>query len=206
MVELAAGRGVSVGFNSNATLLTPERSERLVAAGLDWLHVSLDGATAETYEGIRSGSSMERVRENLVALLAIRRRAGATRPEVRLVFVAMRRNLHELAGVVRLAAGWGVDRVWVQNLSHSFSDTDPAGDYRGTATSWRPSGCGPTRTARSPARSLGRDRWPTSWAWTFGCRGWRTARAGGPRASRAATGRGGRPTSPTTPACSPAAC
>ena len=46
-----------------------------------------------------------------------------------LVFVAMRRNLGELDALVELAAELGVDEVWVQNLSHVFSDTDPAGRY-----------------------------------------------------------------------------
>jgi radical SAM protein with 4Fe4S-binding SPASM domain len=46
-----------------------------------------------------------------------------------LVFVAMRRNVSELETLVDLAADIGVDEVWVQNLSHVFSDTDPAGRY-----------------------------------------------------------------------------
>jgi radical SAM protein with 4Fe4S-binding SPASM domain len=46
-----------------------------------------------------------------------------------LVTVAMRRNVEELPDLVRLAAEWGVGRLWVQNLSHSFSDTDPFGGY-----------------------------------------------------------------------------
>ena len=46
------------------------------------------------------------------------------------IFVAMRRNIDELSDVVRLTAELGVPKLWVQNLSHSFSDTDPAGSYR----------------------------------------------------------------------------
>lgn len=129
MVEHATARGVEVGFNTNATLLTRERSERLVAAGLGWAHVSLDGASAETYEGVREGARFDRVRANLEGLLEARAAAGASRPRILLVFVAMRRNIGDLDDLVRLAAGWRVDGVWVQNLSHSFSDTDPAGDY-----------------------------------------------------------------------------
>ncbi len=130
MVEYAAARGIRVGFNTNATLLTRARAERLVAAGLDWLHVSLDGARAATYEGIRDGARFARVRANVRGLVDARRRAGAERPRLSLVFVAMRRNVAELADVVRLATEWEIPRLRVQNLSHSFSDTDPAGDYR----------------------------------------------------------------------------
>lgn len=130
MIDYAAGRGVRMGFNTNGTLLTPERSERLVRAGLDWLHVSLDGATAETYEDIRAGSDFERVRRHVLALMDVMRRLRANRPRLSLVFVAMRRNVRELPDAVRLAAEWDVRRLFVQNLSHSFDDTDPAGGYR----------------------------------------------------------------------------
>src|SRR5690242_7328211 len=96
MVAYAKERGIEVGFNSNAMLLSRPKADRLVALGLDWLHVSLDGATAETYEGIRSGADFERVGRNLRGLQEAKRAAGADRPWVRVVFVAMRRNLPEL--------------------------------------------------------------------------------------------------------------
>jgi MoaA/NifB/PqqE/SkfB family radical SAM enzyme len=129
MVAYAAARGIDAGFNTNGTLLSPARAERLVRAGLAWLHVSVDGATPETYEGIRDGSRFERVRRGVRAIVGAKRRLGAERPDVRIVSVAMRRNHHELPDLVRLAAEWGVDKIWVQNLSHSFSDTELDADY-----------------------------------------------------------------------------
>ena len=130
MLEYLAERGVEMGFNTNGTLLTRERAERLVDLGVSWLHVSLDGATAPTYEDIRGRSNFELVRRNISGLVDVMRERGASRPELELVFVAMRRNVHELPALVRLAGELGVPTVWVQNLSHSFSDTDPAGSYR----------------------------------------------------------------------------
>jgi radical SAM protein with 4Fe4S-binding SPASM domain len=129
MVRLARRHGITVGFNSNATLLTRRRADELVAAGLDWLHVSLDGATARTYEGIREGADFGTVLANLRGLVAAKRAAGSEVPHIRVVFVAMRRNVEELPGLVRLLAEAGVDELRVQNLSHTFSDTDPFGKY-----------------------------------------------------------------------------
>lgn len=57
------------------------------------------------------------------------RSTGATRPKLSLVFVAMQRNVAELPAMVRLAGDWGVGRLRVQNLSHTFDDCDPAGSY-----------------------------------------------------------------------------
>jgi radical SAM protein with 4Fe4S-binding SPASM domain len=129
MVEYATGLGARVGFNTNGMLLTRERARHLVEAGLDWLHVSLDGATPATYESIRGGSSFETVRRHVLGLVEVRHALGAETPRLSLVFVAMRRNVAELPDLVRLAHEWGVGRLRVQNLSHSFSDTDPAGSY-----------------------------------------------------------------------------
>jgi radical SAM protein with 4Fe4S-binding SPASM domain len=123
MIEYATARGITIGFNTNATLLTRARAERLIRARLDWLHVSIDGATAGTYESIRDGSDFARVRRNLAGMLEARRELGADRPELTLIFVAMRRNVAELPAFVRLAAEVGVPAIHVQNLSHSFDDT-----------------------------------------------------------------------------------
>jgi radical SAM protein with 4Fe4S-binding SPASM domain len=128
MISYASSRGIAVGFNTNAQLLTPERSERLAGSGLSWLCVSVDGAVAETYEAIRGGARFARLEEHVPALMDAIARQGAG-PDVSLVFVAMRRNIGELPDVVRLAARWGVPKVRVQNLSHSFDDTDPSGSY-----------------------------------------------------------------------------
>lgn len=131
MVGHAAARGIEVGFNTNAMLLTRQRSDRLVGAGLGWLHVSLDGATADTYEAIRGRGRFDRVVANLRDLVAARAAARARTPRIQVNFVAMRMNYRELPALVDLSAEIGADRIWVQNLSHSFEDTDPAGAYRG---------------------------------------------------------------------------
>jgi len=135
MVRHAAGRGIEVGFNTNGTLLSRAIAGQLVDIGCGWLHVSLDGAAAATYEDVRHGTDMrphpgqfERVVANLRGL--IEARGSGRRPRVQIVFVAMRRNIAELPDLVSLAADIGVDSVWVQNLSHDFGDTDPHGGYR----------------------------------------------------------------------------
>ncbi|MBW3614933.1 MAG: radical SAM protein [Actinobacteria bacterium] len=130
MVRYASERGAKVGFNTNATLLTRGRAGALIDAGLDWLHISVDGATAATYEAIRDGAHLDRVARNVVDLIAEKEQRGASRPHVQVVFVAQRSNVGELPALVRLVAGWGVDDVRVQNLSHDFSDTTADDGYQ----------------------------------------------------------------------------
>jgi radical SAM protein with 4Fe4S-binding SPASM domain len=128
MIAEAKARGLRVGFNTNATLLTNERAERLVDLELDWLHVSVDGATPEMFSSIRVGGRLEVVVQNLRALVRVRRDRHRTAPRIQLNTVLMRRNLTELTALVELAASIGVDRMWVQRLSHDLDDVrdDPA--------------------------------------------------------------------------------
>jgi MoaA/NifB/PqqE/SkfB family radical SAM enzyme len=130
MVAYAAGRGIRVSTNSNLTLLSAARAERCVASGLDTLHVSLDGATAETYERIRVRAHWDRVQRNVEGLLAARARAGGERPHLRLVAVAMRQNLAELPALVRLAHTWSMEAMSVQHLCHDFGESTLPAHYR----------------------------------------------------------------------------
>src|SRR5438105_8122704 len=65
MVAYAAGKGIVVSTNSNLTLLNERRAHLCVLSGLGYLHVSLDGASAETYEAIRVRARFDRVLRNL---------------------------------------------------------------------------------------------------------------------------------------------
>jgi MoaA/NifB/PqqE/SkfB family radical SAM enzyme len=122
MLAYASARGISAGFNCNATLLTRKVAERLLDAGLGWICFSLDGATPGTYESVRDGSCWQTVTRNISGFMRLVRERGQARPDVSLVMVLMRCNLHEIAGVVARAAEWGIPRVFVQSLSHDFSD------------------------------------------------------------------------------------
>ncbi len=123
MVTYAVGKGIKVTTNSNLTLLNSRRAERCVTSGLDCLHVSLDGATAETYERIRVRAHFERVVGNLERLLAMRERLQSTTPRIHIVMVIMRQNLQELPDLVRLAHLWSVEQLFVQHLCHDFGES-----------------------------------------------------------------------------------
>lgn len=123
MVREAAARGLTVSTNSNLTLLTEARARECVESGLDTLHISLDGASAEVYESIRHGANFDKVVRNLGRIVAAKHATQSLLPNLRIVTVAMRRNLHELADIVSLAFAHGVDSVFVQHLSHDFRES-----------------------------------------------------------------------------------
>lgn len=130
MVAYAVRKGARVGTNSNLTLLNPLRAERCITSGLHELNVSLDGATAETYERIRVRAHFDRVLRNLELLIQTKERLGSTMPHLKIVAVVMRQNLHELPDLVRLAHRSHVPAVWVQHLCHDFAESTLPENYR----------------------------------------------------------------------------
>jgi len=130
MVRRAAQRGLRVSTNTNLTVLTDARAEECVGSGLHTMHVSLDGASAETYQAIRLRARFERVLRNLRRLVGARQRMHGARPEIRLVAVVMRRNLHELPELTRLARREGAQSLSVQHLCHDFGESSLPAQYR----------------------------------------------------------------------------
>jgi len=130
MVSYASGKGVKVSTNSNLTLLNERRAAACVTSGLSRLHVSVDGATAEMYERIRVRSKLDKVTRSLGLLRDARNRLGSSQPHVQMVTVIMRQNLHELPDLVRFAAHWEMERLWVQHLCHDFGEEHLPTHYR----------------------------------------------------------------------------
>ncbi|MFL5758969.1 MAG: radical SAM protein [Xanthobacteraceae bacterium] len=130
MVAYAAGKGVQVSTNTNLTLLNERRAAACVTSGLARLHVSVDGATAETYERIRVRSRLEKVVRGLGLLREAKERLGSDHPRVQMVSVVMRQNLHELPDLVRFAHRWRMDHLWVQHLCHDFGEESLPAHYR----------------------------------------------------------------------------
>lgn len=109
-----SGAGVEVWFNTNATLIDEPKAAALAIAGADRITVSMDGATAQTYEAIRRGARFDAVLRGIRALVAASAKFGL--PRVDLSMVAMASNVHELPLLVDLCADTGATGVHVEPL------------------------------------------------------------------------------------------
>ncbi len=107
-VAEAKGAGCETGFLTNAFFLEEEAARELIEVGVDWIGISMDGATKDLYEEIRRGSDFERVCENVATIAALR---NGNVPKTMINFVLMNMNFHEIEEIVRLAARLGVDQV-----------------------------------------------------------------------------------------------
>jgi radical SAM protein with 4Fe4S-binding SPASM domain len=80
---------VDIYFNTNAMLLTEEKSIRLIEAGLDRISISIEGASAEVYESYRIGAKFETVVKNVRNLWELRNKIGTSKPLIRIQSVLL---------------------------------------------------------------------------------------------------------------------
>lgn len=111
IIRYAADKGFFTLMNSNASLLTPVNCERLIASGLDYLHVSIDGLTKSTYESIRRGGNFERVVKSLFNLFEARHKAKGYHLAVILGIIDQDRNRGELERFLTFFGKWPFHHV-----------------------------------------------------------------------------------------------
>ena len=116
MVRLVKARGLRAEVTTNALLLDDEMAAGLLAAGLDQLVVSIDGASAEAFGRVRTGASLAKVVENVRRLHDQRGPNYGPGMRIGIEFVAMRSNIEELPGLNRLAAQLGATFIIVSNV------------------------------------------------------------------------------------------
>jgi len=124
MVRELKSIGSNVELITNGMLLTRDLAEQLIGAGLDMLWVSLDGATPESYKDVRLGAALPEVLHNLRQFRLARwerlPEAGVLdvllKPQLGVVFVAMKRNIQDLPAVFSLANQLGSLHFLVTNV------------------------------------------------------------------------------------------
>jgi len=116
MIEIIRKYGADIHFTTNGLLLDREMVKFLIERQAYIIAISLDAATSKTYDSIRKGSNFEKVIENIHNFALMKIRAKSSRPEIRLDFIAMRRNIEELPQFVELAHRLGADAVLVDYL------------------------------------------------------------------------------------------
>jgi MoaA/NifB/PqqE/SkfB family radical SAM enzyme len=105
-----------LAFLTNGQYLTPEMAAHCIDCGLSEIHVSIDGATPETYQWARRCGDFQRLVDNLTQLQSLKRKSRSRLPVVQFNVVLMRKNVTELGEFARLAARLGVDRIACRHL------------------------------------------------------------------------------------------
>ena len=116
---------------TNGVLLTEPLVEAMIAAPLRRLAISLDGASAQTYEAIRVGARFETVVGKVRMVSRVRNAARASLPRLRLNHVLSEMNVDEFPAFLDLVESLGAEGIDVRTAA-PYSDavykgtTDPA--------------------------------------------------------------------------------
>ena len=90
-IAYAKSKGLSTYFITNASALTPARSRKLLAAGLDEMRVSFYGMSKETYNAVMQGLDFERTKGKVLEFLRLRDEMGA-KTRVQMSYLEMKEN------------------------------------------------------------------------------------------------------------------
>ncbi|MBI4919057.1 radical SAM protein [archaeon] len=121
VLEYAANSGLVVDVSTNASLVTKEKAQRLASAGLNMVHVSVDGHIKEIHDGVRGEGTFVRTLNGLQNIV----NEGIY---VRVGTVIFKQNDSYLRNVVELCLQQGVNEV-------IFSIMEPAGRIAGDYSS-----------------------------------------------------------------------
>jgi MoaA/NifB/PqqE/SkfB family radical SAM enzyme len=109
MIEYAQSRNVGTNLSSNLSETSSADIDRLLDSGLEYLIVSLDGTSAESYSKYRVRGKFDSVVENMHELIRRRNARGRKTPRVEWQFIVMKQNEREVSHAEAMAKKIGVD-------------------------------------------------------------------------------------------------
>ncbi len=110
IIEYAKQKNMYVMLSTNATAMTPDYNEKLLASGIDYVTVAIDGGSDETYEKYRVGGNYTKVLANVRDMLERRNAAKRSHPFVEWQFIVFRHNEHEAKSTENMAYAMGIDK------------------------------------------------------------------------------------------------
>ncbi|GEM_PF-1166828 len=123
MVKYAKDHGViEVSFNTNATLLTKEKSKQLIEAGLDKIICSIDSHIPEIYNKIRRYNAkvegnFNNTLANVRALIQLKKEMKVSHPIVRITTIDMPETHEIIQDYIKFWMNEGADAVTTVDLN-----------------------------------------------------------------------------------------
>jgi MoaA/NifB/PqqE/SkfB family radical SAM enzyme len=136
MIDYASSKNLMPSMSSNLNTVRDSDIENLARSRLEYLTVSLDGTTQETYAHYRREGDIKLVMTNLGRLIELRRELRRKTPFIEWQFIVMKHNIHQVEDARRLAKELGVDLLRFIPVGLPF-DASPAERAR-LAAEWYP--------------------------------------------------------------------
>lgn len=113
-----------ISICTNGLLLDDDIIEAVVNETLfDEINISIDGLTKKTYDSIRINGNFEKLLSILFALKEKKRKSNAKKPEIRLNYTMLRRNIEELGDIYEFVNKYNIQSVQLRHakLTKPFS-------------------------------------------------------------------------------------
>jgi len=114
LVRYAKKLSLNVIIVTNGVLLNEDNIRRCIDSGVDWLSISIDAASEETFSKIRGPKVLDKIINNIKLLNKIKEEMGKSYPNVVSCSTMMNDNLEELLDVVRLCRKLKIEKVIFQ--------------------------------------------------------------------------------------------
>ncbi len=132
-VRYASEKGLSIRIQTNGTFLHKCSLDFLTECNIHLISIAIDGLDQKTYEVYRVGGNLDEVTAGVRKLATLRADRNSKYPEhIRMNFIAMRHNEHQLDQVQDFAKKIGADSVKVKTAhvdrteeGKKFLPTDP---------------------------------------------------------------------------------
>jgi len=132
LVSYAHGLGLNTIVVTNGVLLNEDNIKKCFDSHLDWLSISIDAATEESFRKIRGENVLGKIVSNIDKLNRLKSQFKKCSPNVVSVCTIMDDNLEELMSVVELCRRLHIARVLFQpvvakNIDQTQRDTSSPG-------------------------------------------------------------------------------
>ena len=117
MIAYAKQMNVATRLNTNATVLTEEKSRKLIESGLDFISFSFDGLDRQTYENIRVGADFDHVVDNITTFLRLKKELGSVTPYTMIEILSlpqMEEHLGKLDQFISRFRDFPLDKITVK--------------------------------------------------------------------------------------------
>ncbi len=109
IISMASDKDIGVELSTNLVNFSPDMADKLIDSRLERIILSIDGASADTYNRYRRGGDFDRVIENVKTLVGRKKSRGALYPIVEWQFVPMSHNEHEVRKAEETSKELGAD-------------------------------------------------------------------------------------------------
>ena len=118
MIQYTKFKKLNIGLTTNATLITDSIIDKILESKLDYLEISMDGATAKTYEDIRAGANFKVFIDNVRKLS----QRLNSKVELKAIVVVMKENYQELPNLIKLLANLKIPSVLLIRIQYWDED------------------------------------------------------------------------------------